>query len=83
MRRAHVWTGNVTPQRVGVSSRRLSVLDRNTSELVNFDEGRAELAIRLLSTLSGSMQVLMFTHQERLAEIARALGEGRAHVVEL
>lgn len=51
--------------------------------LVNFDEGRAELAIRLLSTLSGSMQVLMFTHQERLAEIARALGEGRAHVVEL
>ena len=39
MRRAHVWTGNVTPQRVGVSSRRLSVLDRNISELVNFDEG--------------------------------------------
>lgn len=39
MRRAHVWTGNFTPQRMGVSSRRLSVLDRNVSELVNFDEG--------------------------------------------
>jgi hypothetical protein len=39
MRRPHVMIGGVQPDRMAVSSRKLSALDQHVSELVNFDEG--------------------------------------------
>jgi len=39
MRRSHVMTGGVWPERFALSSRKLSALDQYSSELINFDEG--------------------------------------------
>ncbi len=43
--------------------------------LINFDEGRAAAALEILGELSDSTQVLLFTHHQHVAKLARgALG---------
>ena len=39
--------------------------------LINFDDGRASAALRLLAELSDKTQVLFFTHHARLVELAQ------------
>ena len=42
--------------------------------LVNFDDARAAAALHLLAEFGATTQVLMFTHHDHLAELARAAG---------
>jgi uncharacterized protein YhaN len=52
--------------------------------LINFDDDRAQAALRVLAALSRSTQVLLFTHHAHLLDIARSAlpGEGcAAHVL--
>lgn len=44
--------------------------------LINFDEGRAAAALEILGELSDSTQILLFTHHQHVAKLARgALGD--------
>lgn len=52
--------------------------------LISFDDRRAAAALRVLAQLSGSTQVVFFTHHEHLVELARAnVDEGSLFVHEL
>jgi uncharacterized protein YhaN len=48
--------------------------------LVTFDDQRAEAALRVLAKLAARTQVLLFTHHERVVELARDVA--RAHAAE-
>lgn len=40
--------------------------------LVNFDDKRAQAALRILADLSSRTQIIYFTHHEHLVDLARA-----------
>ncbi|MBL8741572.1 MAG: hypothetical protein JNK04_10775, partial [Myxococcales bacterium] len=50
--------------------------------LVHFDEKRSAAALELFASLAPRMQILLFTHQERIVELASALGS-RVQIVTL
>lgn len=73
---------------------RLATIERHTEHvesmplvlddvLVNFDEDRAKAALQVLASLTPRMQVLLFTHQERIVEIAQETLEEGVQVVGL
>ncbi|WP_269453052.1 ATP-binding protein [Yinghuangia sp. ASG 101] len=48
---------------------------------MTFDDGRTGALLRVLDAMADRFQVVLFTHHEHLADLARAaLPEGRAHV---
>ena len=52
--------------------------------LVHFDEDRKAAALQVLAEVSRSVQVLLFSHDRRVADLAReVLGPGRVVVHEL
>jgi len=51
--------------------------------LVHFDDERSGTALELFAEIARTVQVLLFTHHERVAEIARDRLGARAHVVAL
>ncbi len=51
--------------------------------LIHFDEQRARAALSLFAELSGAMQVLLFTHQARVVELARGMADARVEIVSL
>jgi uncharacterized protein YhaN len=51
--------------------------------LVNFDDDRARSALSVLSRLGPTLQVLLFTHQPRVVELAREVEPERTNVVHL
>lgn len=49
--------------------------------LINFDDARSRATLKVLAELSGKTQVILFTHHERLKEMAAAMnGNGGAGV---
>lgn len=44
--------------------------------LINFDDARTQAALKVLAELAGKTQVILFTHHERLKEMAGALRNG-------
>ncbi|NCD26210.1 MAG: hypothetical protein EOL86_11560, partial [Deltaproteobacteria bacterium] len=42
--------------------------------LINFDEPRSEATLKVLAGLAGSMQIILFTHQAHVADMALGLG---------
>jgi len=44
--------------------------------LINFDEARSRATLAALSALADRMQVILFTHQSQIADMAREMGEG-------
>lgn len=44
--------------------------------LINFDDQRSAATLRVLAELSRKTQVILFTHHERLKEMAGAMGDG-------
>ncbi|NUP14241.1 MAG: AAA family ATPase [Polyangiaceae bacterium] len=72
---------------------RLSTIERHSENveslplvlddiLVNFDEDRSKAALEVLAGIAPRMQVLLFTHHERVVELAREATPG-VQVVEL
>lgn len=67
---------------------RLATIERHTENveslplvlddiLVNFDEDRSRAALEVLASLCPKMQVLLFTHHERVAELAQEAAGAR------
>lgn len=44
--------------------------------LINFDEARSAATLQALSALADRTQVILFTHQAHVADLARGLGQG-------
>lgn len=44
--------------------------------LINFDEARSEATLRALAAMADRTQVILFTHQAHVADLARGLGDG-------
>ncbi|WP_028576058.1 YhaN family protein [Desulfomicrobium escambiense] len=44
--------------------------------LINFDEARSGATLKALADMAGHTQVILFTHQAHVAELARGLGGG-------
>ncbi|HTJ80068.1 MAG TPA: hypothetical protein VL400_00050, partial [Polyangiaceae bacterium] len=51
--------------------------------LVHFDDERSALALELFADVAETVQVILFTHHERIASLARERLGGRAHVLRL
>jgi len=51
--------------------------------LVHFDDERSQAALELFASIAPRMQVLLFTHQERVVELAAKLGPARVQIVNL
>ncbi|MFO0551097.1 MAG: hypothetical protein U0271_22090 [Polyangiaceae bacterium] len=51
--------------------------------VANFDEERTRLALQLLAEVGSSMQVLLFTHQERVVDLAREIGLAPGAIITL
>ena len=42
--------------------------------LVDFDDDRSLEALKLLSSLSGKIQIILFTHHSRIVELSKSPG---------
>ncbi|MBN2530411.1 MAG: AAA family ATPase [Deltaproteobacteria bacterium] len=49
--------------------------------LIGFDDNRTQVCLKILSELAAKTQVLLFTHQRSVVEIARALDDGTNAVI--